>query len=268
MTELKFSKYSGAGNDFILIDNREGGFDADSGLIEKMCARQIAVGADGLILLENSDQADIRMRYFNADGGEAEMCGNGSRCLIAFARKLGIVKDEYSFQTMERVLKARVKGDAISIQMGEVLDTLLNIDIEVDARKCTVHFTNTGVPHTILFVDDLDQIDLDGTGGKIRFHQRFQPKGTNVDFVTKTGKNSVAMRVYERGVEGETLACGTGVTAAGIIANLVHNVKPPVKVAVRSGDTLTVDFKKSDDKFSDVVLTGPATLIYDGTYYL
>ena len=268
MTEVNFSKYSGAGNDFILIDNREGGYIADSGLIEKMCARQVSIGADGLILLENSDQADIRMRYFNADGGEAEMCGNGSRCLIAFARKLGIIKDEYSFQTMERVLKACVKGEAISIQMGEVLDTLLNIDIEVDAQKCQVHFTNTGVPHTVLFVDDLEEIDICNLGKKIRYHQRFQPRGTNADFVKVVDKHSIAFRVYERGVENETLSSGTGVTAAGIIANLVHDVKPPVNVAVRSGDTLTVDFKRNGEAFSDVVLTGPATLIYDGTYYL
>jgi len=268
MKEIRFSKYSGAGNDFILIDNRDGSCHVDAQMIAGMCARQVSIGADGLILLENSDKADIKMRYFNADGGEAEMCGNGSRCIIAFARKQGIVKDNYTLETMERVLSAGVKGNSISIEMGEVLDTLLNIDIEVDAKKYTVHFTNTGVPHTVLFVDNLEQIDLQGMGGKIRFHQRFQPKGTNVDFVQKTGRSSVAMRVYERGVEAETLACGTGVTAAAIISSLVHGVKPPVSVAVRSGDTLTVDFKNNDDVFSDVVLTGPARLVYDGTYYL
>ena len=268
MKEIKFSKYSGAGNDFVLIDNRDGHFKSDKDIIARMCARQVSIGADGLILLENSQKADLKMRYFNADGGEAEMCGNGLRCLIAFAQKAGIEKEHFRVETMERILRADVEGENISIEMGEVLDTLLNIEVEIDAKNYTVHFTNTGVPHTILFVDDLEVIELNDLGRKIRHHQRFQPKGTNADFVKVTGKRAIEMRVYERGVEGETLACGTGVTAAAIIANLVQDVQPPIEVKVRSGTVLTVDFKRRDDTFSNVVLTGPATLIYEGTYYL
>jgi len=268
MREIKFSKYSGAGNDFILIDNRDGKIKADKEIIASMCARHISIGADGLILLENSDKADIKMHYFNADGGEAEMCGNGTRCLVAFARKVGIEKERYSIETMERALSAEIRDNNVAIEMGEVLDTLLNLDIEIDAQNYTVHFTNTGVPHTILFVDDLEEIDLQDTGSKIRYHQRFQPKGTNADFVKVTGKKSVEMRVYERGVEGETLACGTGVTAAAIIANLVRDIKPPIAVKVRSGDMLSVDFERKDDTFSSVLLVGPATLVYEGIYFL
>ncbi len=269
MHTIDFAKYSGAGNDFILIDNRSGEFPSgNKELIKTMCARRISIGADGLILLENSEKADLKMRYFNSDSSEAEMCGNGARCFIAFAKKCGIEKEKYTFETMERILTGWFDADGISIAMGDPIETLLNIALDVDDSKYVVHYTNLGVPHTVLFVDDVEKVDVVNLGRKIRFHPKFKPKGTNVDFVQIVGKNSIKMRVYERGVENETLASGTGVTASTVICNLVKNILPPVKILVKSGDTLTVNFEKMDDQPKNTILSGPATLIYEGKYFI
>lgn len=266
--EIEFEKYTGAGNDFILIDNRSGSFPSqDRNLIERMCTRRISIGADGLILLENSKKADIRMRFYNSDGREAEMCGNGARCLVAFAKRKGIGSETMTLETMERVLAASVKGEEISIEMGDVTETELNIDIEIDGNAYRVHHTNTGVPHAVMFVKNVDEVDVVGLGRKVRFHERFQPKGANANFVHVTGGNSIAARTYERGVEDETLACGTGCTACAVISNLVKGMDPPIRVATRSGATLTIDFTKKGEKLSGVTLSGPAKLVYEGVYH-
>ena len=266
--EIEFEKYTGAGNDFILIDNRTGSFPAENrDLIERMCSRRISIGADGLILLENSEKADIRMRFYNSDGGEAEMCGNGARCLIAFAKSKGIGSETMTLETMERVLAASVEGEEISIEMGDVTETELNIDLEIDGEVYRVHHTNTGVPHAVMFVEDVDEVDVSGLGRKVRFHERFQPKGANANFVHVTGENSIAVRTYERGVEDETLACGTGCTACGVISNLVKGMSPPIRVATRSGATLTIHFIREGKELSGVTLSGPAKLVYEGVYH-
>jgi diaminopimelate epimerase len=265
--QIEFAKYSGAGNDFILIDNRDGLFSSEnSELIREMCARRTSIGADGLILLENSNKADIRMRFFNSDGNEAEMCGNGVRCLIAFARRKGVQSDTLTVETMERVLPARVEGERISIDMGEVTETKLNIDIEIDGQTYRVHHTNTGVPHAVMFVDDVNAVDVIGVGRKVRFHERFQPKGANANFVQVTGPSSVSARIYERGVEDETLACGTGCTACAVVSALVKGLQPPIRVLTRSGETLTLDFRKDGEQISEVTMTGPTRLVYEGVY--
>lgn len=266
--EIEFAKYSGAGNDFILIDNRSGFFPAeDRKLIGEMCARRTSIGADGLILLENSDKADIKMRFFNSDGGEAEMCGNGARCLIAFARRKGLPSDEIAMETKERILTARVDGEEISLEMGAATDTELNIDIEIEGKTYRVHHTNTGVPHAVMFVDDVSEVDVVALGRKIRFHQRFQPKGANANFVEATGESSISARIYERGVEDETLASGTGCTASAVISALVKGVKPPVRVLTRSGETLTINFREEGEQLSQLTMTGPTRLVYEGTYF-
>ncbi len=266
--QIEFAKYTGAGNDFILIDNRAGLFPTeDKELIREMCARRTSIGADGLILLENSDKADIKMRYFNSDGGEAEMCGNGARCLVAFARRKGVESNELTMETMERVLTAHADGEEISLEMGEATDTQLDIDIHIEGKTYHVHYTNTGVPHAVMFVDDVNEVDVVGLGSKIRFHERFQPKGANANFVQVTGEDSVAARVYERGVEDETLASGTGCTACAVISNLVKGVKPPVQVRTRSEATLTIDFIRQGDQLSQLTMTGPTRLVYEGVYF-
>lgn len=266
--QIEFAKYTGAGNDFILIDNRSGFFPAeDKELIRAMCARRTSIGADGLILLENSDKADIKMRYFNSDAGEAEMCGNGARCLIAFARRKGLQLNEMTMETMERVLTAHVDGEEISIEMGAATDTELNIDIQIEGETYRVHYANTGVPHAVMFVDEVDEVDVLGLGRKIRFHERFQPKGANANFVQVTGENSISARVYERGVEDETLASGTGCTASAVISSLVKGVKPPVRVRTRSGGMFTINFSKQGDQISQLTMTGPTRLVYDGVYF-
>ncbi len=268
MKKVIFSKYSGAGNDFILIDNRDGKFPYHrKDLMGAMASRRTSIGADGIILLENSDKADFRMRYFNCDGGEAEMCGNGARCLIAFAKKIGIEKEEYAFETMERVLGGKFVGNEIEVQMGPPVDMDLDISLKVDGAGETVHYINTGVPHAVLFVDDIEKADVTGLGRGIRFHKKFQPKGANVDFVEIYEEDYIKVRTYERGVEDETLACGTGMTAAAIIAHLVRKVKKPVWLLVRSDEILRVDFEQAGESFENVVVRGPARLIYDGVFY-
>ncbi len=265
---IQFAKYTGAGNDFIIIDNRTGGFSAENrDRIRDMCARRVSVGADGLILLENSDKADIRMRSFNSDGSEAEMCGNGARCLVDFARRKGLGSRTIKLETMERVLTAHVEGADIYVEMGEVVDTLLNIDIEIEGRTYRVHYTNTGVPHAVMFVDDVSKVEVVGLGRKVRFHQRFQPKGTNANFVQVTGRDSISARIYERGVEDETLASGTGCTACAVISSLVKGVQPPIRVQTHGGAILTINFKEQGDRFSDVTMTGPTRLVYEGIYF-
>ena len=265
---VEFAKYTGAGNDFIIIDNRSGSFRAENKeAIRDMCSRRTSIGADGLILLERSDKADIRMRFFNSDGGEAEMCGNGARCLIDFARRRGFESPTITLETMERVLTAHLDGENISLEMGAVKDTELNIDIEIDGKTYRVHHANTGVPHAVMFVEDVNEVDVVGLGRKTRFHKRFQPKGANANFVHVTGESSISARIYERGVEDETLASGTGCTACAVISNLVKNVKPPVRVLTRGGETLTINFKRKGDQVSDLTMSGPTRLVYEGVYY-
>ncbi len=268
MNEFSFSKYSGAGNDFILIDNTKGGFPYyRKDLISAMAARRTSIGADGVILLEKSDKADLKIRYFNCDGGEAEMCGNGIRCLVAFARKLGIEKEEYTIETMEKILHARFVEKEIEVETGPPSDIELNISIDIGGSSHQVHYINTGVPHAVSFTDDIENVDVAGVGREIRHHSQFQPKGANVDFVEVDDEDCIKVRTYERGIEGETLACGTGMTAAAIISHLVRKVKKPVWLLVRSHEILRVDFNNDGGTFTSVTLRGPADLIYDGVYY-
>lgn len=268
MKQLNFSKYSGAGNDFILIDNRDGSFPYHlKGMIPAMAARRVSIGADGVVLLENSEKADFKMRIFNCDGSEAEMCGNASRCLIAFARRLGIEKDKYSFETKEKILHASYIDNEIEIEMGPPADFREGISMSAKNGKWEIFFVNTGVPHSIIFVEDINSVDVAGLGREIRYSDMFKPKGTNVDFVEVYDEDYIKVRTYERGVEDETLACGTGITAAAIIANKVRGVKKPMWILVRSNEILRVDFDVEDGSYKNVTLRGPATLVYDGIYY-
>jgi diaminopimelate epimerase len=265
MDKLIFVKMSGSGNDFIVVDNRDGRLDIEPrALAERICRRRMSVGADGLILVESSSKADFRMRILNADGSEAEMCGNGARCVARFAEMLGIAGPHMTFETLAGIIHAQVVGSRVKLQMGRPQQIRLDQSIEVDGVAHHVHSINTGVPHAVLLCSDLEAIPVRALGREIRFHPAFQPAGTNVDFVTALDAQTLVIRTYERGVEDETLACGTGTVAAALVAATLGIVSSPVDVRVRSGETLTVSFTGNGPEFHEVFFEGDVRLIYQG----
>jgi diaminopimelate epimerase len=263
---LRFTKMNGAGNDFILFDNRTGDIDLDRNQIAQLCDRHRGIGADGILLLEKpTNRADFRMRYFNADGGEAEMCGNGARCFARFANKVGGQKREISFETPAGVISAELKGDLVTLRMTEPTDLRLNIDLPVADENRVVHFINSGVPHVVILVAKIDDADVRGDGAAIRNHKMFSPNGANVNFIEKRGANKIAIRTYERGVEDETLACGTGIVASALIFAATEESSSPITVLARGGDELQVGFEEIGASLHNVTLTGPAEFIFEGT---
>ncbi len=262
---LRFTKMNGAGNDFILIDNRAGDIDLNRGQIARLCDRHRGIGADGILLLENPlDHADFRMRYFNADGGEAQMCGNGARCFARFANRVAGADGKISFETQAGVISAELAGDLVTLQMTEPTDLRLSVSLHVGAEKKIVHFVNSGVPHVVVPVAQIANVDVPQEGSVIRYHEMFSPKGANVNFIEKRGADKIAVRTYERGVEDETLACGTGVVASALVFAATENVKGPISVLARGGDELSVGFKKMDTQFKQVTLTGPVEFVFEG----
>jgi len=258
---------NGAGNDFILLDNRAGDIHLDRSQIARLCDRHRGIGADGILLLEKaSNRADFRMRYFNADGGEAEMCGNGARCFARFANKVAGAPEKISFETPAGVISAKLAGDLVTLQMTEPTDLRFNTNLKVAGEKKTVHFINSGVPHVVIPVVRIDDVDVRGEGADIRYHEMFSPKGTNVNFIEKRGANKIAIRTYERGVEDETLACGTGIVASALIFAATENTMGPITVIARGGDELRVGFERTDNTFRNVILTGPAEFVFEGTF--
>jgi diaminopimelate epimerase len=263
---LRFTKMNGAGNDFILFDNRSEDIDLDRNQIAQLCNRHRGIGADGVLLLENpTNRADFRMRYFNADGGEAEMCGNGARCFARFANKVGGQKGKISFETPAGVISAELKGDLVTLRMTEPTDLRLNVHLPVVAENKTVHFVNSGVPHVVIPVANVDDADVRREGAAIRHHKMFSPNGTNVNFIEKLGPNKIAVRTYERGVENETLACGTGIVASALIFAATEKSSSPITVLARGGDKLQVGFGRVEGGFRDVTLTGPAEFVFEGS---
>jgi diaminopimelate epimerase len=263
---LRFSKMNGAGNDFVMIDNRLGDLQLAPDQIAKICDRHRGVGADGVLVLERSTNgADFRMRYYNADGGEAEMCGNGARCFARYASRVAGPKEELSFETPAGVIGATLQGELVRLEMSEPKDLRQGITISLPDREIAAHFVNSGVPHVVVPVDDLEKADVRGIGRAIRRHEMFAPKGANVNFLKERGERQIAIRTYERGVEDETLACGTGVVASALIFAALKNVIGPIGVLVRGGNELQVGFNKAGDQFRDVTLTGPADFVFDGT---
>ncbi|MDR3567636.1 MAG: diaminopimelate epimerase [Syntrophobacteraceae bacterium] len=270
---IRFTKMTGSGNDFVIIDNRELKISGDSGreLARLACRRKLSAGADGLILIENDPEADFAWRFFNADGSEAEMCGNGARCAARFALLKGITKKErFSFRTLAGVVEAEVLGRTARVAMPRPRDLEADISLDIDGRRISLDFLNTGVPHAVHFIDSpsgLKEMDIDSFGRAIRRHERFQPAGTNADFVFVAGPHNMQIRTYERGVEGETLACGTGCIAAALVAAARNYTETPVDMLTRSGETLTIHFEKisqgSVTSFSSVFLEGDAKVVYD-----
>ena len=266
MEQIDFSKLSGAGNDFIIIDNRQNIIPDDkAGFVEKVCARRLSAGADGLLLVENSDVADFKMRYFNSDGSEVETCGNGARCIARFAYIEKIVSSsEMEFETRAGIYGAQITEDSVKLRMGNAVGARLDFPLTLSDGTCTVSFVNTGVPHVVFFVDDLEEVDVVKLGKETRYHGDFQPAGTNANFVRTRDGNALDIRTYERGVEDETLACGTGCIAAAIVAAAMGKAQSPIAARTRSGNVLKIHFKLGPQGAEEVFLEGDARLIYRG----
>jgi len=263
---LRFTKMNGAGNDFVMVDNRAGEVRLRPEQIVRICDRHRGIGADGILLLERgSNGADFRMRYYNRDGGEAEMCGNGARCFARFANKGAGAPDKISFQTPAGLIRGELHGELVTLQMSEPKDLQLSVELVANGEKERVHFINSGVPHVVVPVSKVDDVDVRRRGEAIRRHEMFSPAGANVNFIEKRGAQKILVRTFERGVEDETLACGTGVVASALIFGATEKVDGPISVAVRSGSELSVGFKRAGDQFRNVTLTGPAEFAFEGT---
>ena len=257
MHKLSFTKMNGAGNDFVMLDNRSGELTLDTPAIARLCDRHRGVGADGVLLVERSDDPDAayRMRYHNADGGEAEMCGNGARCFARFATRLEAdgngdsrERGHLTFITRAGLIRAHLDGELVRLEMSRPTDGKNLGELAFDDGKLPrAFFLNTGVPHVVVPVADTERVDVHLTGRSIRYHARFAPKGTNANFIASRGPDDIVLRTYERGVEGETLACGTGATAAALIHAEMRGVEGAgmVAVEVRSGDVLHIGFERT-----------------------
>jgi len=266
--KLSFTKMHGAGNDFVMIDNRARSISLSQSQVERLCDRHRGVGANGLLLVEptaDGGAADFRMRYFNADGREAEMCGNGARCFARFVQRLGGCRDRVSFQTPAGVIRAELDGSLVRINLGEPHGLRLNERVKLSIGETELHLLNTGVPHAVLVVEDADRAMVTSLGAEIRHHPRFAPAGTNVNFLQRLDSRSIRIRTYERGVEDETLACGTGVAVSALVAHALFDMPSPISVQVRGGDTLEVSFLAEGNRFRDVCLTGPAEFAFEGS---
>jgi diaminopimelate epimerase len=264
--QIYFYKISGSGNDFIIIDNRDQHMDKQSlpEFAANVCQRKISVGADGLILIETSDIADFKWDFYNSDGSVAEMCGNGARCAARYAFLNNIAGADMSFETIAGIVSAHVKEDCVKIKMTDPFDFNPSYTIDFQQDQLTISSINTGVPHVVIRTDDIDHAPVIQTGRQIRFHDHFSPAGTNVNFICLQKDNTLSIRTYERGVEDETLACGTGAVAGAIVSAYHMKLISPVKVKTKSNEFLTIYFNNIDDVFSDIYLEGDARVIYKG----
>jgi len=263
---LHFTKMNGAGNDFVLIDNRAAGIQLTHEQIVHLCDRHRGVGADGVILLvpSRSGKTDWAWDFYNSDGSAGEMCGNGARCFGRFVQKTAGTNGSFTFETGAGVIKAELKGQRVTVNLTAPMDLRLNEQVALSSGTQTIHSLNTGVPHAVLFVPDADKAMVMQLGPEIRHHAHFNPRGTNVNFVQVLGPNHIRVRTFERGVEGETLACGTGVCASAMISARIHKFTSPVQVQVQGGDELAVGFKDDGNGFNSVQLSGPADFAFSG----
>lgn len=276
MIKVPFNKMQGAGNDFVVIDHQPG-LDY-AAFARRVCHRNMGVGADGVLVLDKSAHCDHRMRIINADGSEAEMCGNGARCMAVYiAGKFALVPEVFTLETLAGVIRAKAKGEQASVQLSDPRDYRPGLEIRLADQKMTGHFINTGVPHTVIFVQGLQELDVNHVGRMVRQHSLFAPKGTNVNFVEQLKNGYVELRTYERGVEAETLACGTGSVAAALVSFL--RAQPALaacqgassRVVTRSGEMLEVSFdldvRDGVPVMSNVWLKGGGKFICKGEYY-
>ncbi len=264
---LGFTKMSASGNDFILINNFDRRISSDQGayLAQRLCRRALSVGADGLILIEPpiSEKAQFSWRFYNADGSEAEMCGNGGRCAARFAVLEGLAQSPLRFDTKAGLIRAEVFGRTVNIQLTPPQGLTLDLNLDLEGTSLVVSYVNTGVPHIVLFWEGpLEEAPVKEWGRGLRFHPRFAPEGANVNFVSVTGPQNLRIRTYERGVEDETLACGTGSTASALVAAAKGLVTPPVKVLTAGGEELIIHFDPEKKDVKTVFLEGEARVIY------
>ena len=255
--QLEFYKYQGTGNDFVMIDNRSGFFPKeDVQLVSRLCDRRFGIGADGLILLENDSETDFKMVYYNSDGNPSSMCGNGGRCLVAFAKDLNVIKDNCTFIATDGLHHASVANDGIvSLQMIDVADI---------KKEADYTFMNTGSPHHVQLVEDLEHYNVKENGAALRYGPLYGAAGSNINFVKKINEDTFSLRTYERGVEDETLACGTGATAVAIAMNATGQTNASSINLNVEGGKLAVSFEKMGDLFTNVFLIGPAKFVFKG----
>ena len=266
---VSFAKMSGTGNDFIVIDHRRPLIPDTSDqaeFVKKVCRRMFSVGADGVIFIEHSETADFSWRFYNGDGSVAEMCGNGARCAARFAYARGIAGKTMKFETLAGVIEAEIlDNEEVSLLMTPPEDYRKGLLVELDGKEQSVDFMNSGVPHTVLFMDSDADIAVKEWGKQVRFHELFQPAGTNVNFVQALEGGGIRVRTYERGVEDETMACGTGAVASAIFAAERGVCSSPVSVTTSGGEQLKIVFDLQEDGHAEnVYLQGPARIIYIG----
>jgi diaminopimelate epimerase len=267
MEGLAFYKMSGHGNDFLLVDNRPGTVaESDmAALVRAACDRKRGVGADGMVFIqEGPEGVDFAWRFFNDDGNVAEMCGNAARCAALFVHMLGLDRPTMRFLTLAGVIRAEVRPDAVKVQLPPARDLELDFDLEVDGRTIRMSGVNTGVPHVVIFDENAERAPVKDLGRTIRFHPHFRSAGTNVNFVRVGGEHDMYNRTYERGVEDETLACGTGCLASVLVAAAKGRVASPVAVTTQGGEILTVHFTRSASGFENLYLEGPVRVVCSG----
>jgi diaminopimelate epimerase len=262
---FSFSKYQGAGNDFILVDDRAGSFPAQQvKFIEKLCNRRFGIGADGLILLQSSNCARFRMRIFNADGREVSMCGNGIRCLVQYIRSLGFKEDEFLIETMHATIPCSIHGDKVRVLLGKPHVLHWGVQIEEGNEQHEAFVVNTGVPHAVIFVEELEFYPVEEIGRRIRHHPLFAPNGVNVNFAKMVADGTLRMRTYERGVESETLACGTGAAAVALAAAQKWQLSNPIRVISSAKEYLEVCIQDALSGGKEIEMLGGAMFVFEG----
>ena len=263
---IPFWKMHGASNDFILVDDRNATFPThDHAWMSKIGSRRTGVGCEGIILIQPSSTSDFRMRFFNPDGNEVDMCGNGARCVARLAHDIGIAPNRMAFDTASGIIHAETQGDNVLLEMTEPHSWNFDQPVTLNDQVYTRHFVDTGVPHVVIPVDDLEAIDVQTIGAMVRYHKDYEPNGANANFVQVTGSNSLDVRTYERGVENETLACGTGIVACALIGGRMGWVDSPVLVTPASGDVIEIKYDLTAGGATNVTMRGPAERVFEGT---
>jgi diaminopimelate epimerase len=271
---IKFTKSVATGNDFIIVESDALGpkgrarksAEHIGSFAKKYCDRKYGIGADGVLVVDKSEKSDFKMRIFNPDGSEAEMCGNGSRCIALYAHMKKIAPEKMKIETLAGVINAQVRADNVKVKLTDPKDIRWNLCLMIHECPYKVDFANTGVPHVVHFVKDIENIGVKELGSKMRYHADFSPSGANVDFVSVDNreKNRIRVRTYERGVEDETLACGTGAVASAIISAEAEHLASPIEVQTRGGEILKVYFDEVEGNFRNIYLEGKAQLVYEG----
>ncbi|MFH1283687.1 MAG: diaminopimelate epimerase [bacterium] len=264
---LHFTKMEGGGNDFIVIDDTRAHIgNSASRIAKKICHRRYSIGADGLLVLKNGAPGSIKMKYYNADGSPASFCGNGARCISLYAHKKGMAPKKFILESDVGPIDVSINKEIVKIAMSQPKNLVRNIELKIDDKILILSSIDTGVPHTVIILDSYNGVSVEDIGRKVRFHTYFQPAGTNVNFIVKKSRHLIHVRTYERGVESETLACGTGAVAAALIAASKNFCDTPVRCKTIGGEELIVHFHKSNSEvpFKDVYLEGPAKISFEG----